>query len=186
MKKLKLLKKKKIIITFIVAIALVGGISGYYYLKNKRSSTPDNQGQTAITDNSPTAQDIKDTQDFKNKLIQSSTSSPTQSSTPSTDTRKVVTPVILSIGQIGQKIEGSAFVPGIVEDGGHCNYIFTQGTTEVSKLVNAFANATTTNCIPLSFDKSELSTGTWSVTLWYASGTSYARGQSSSSPLVVN
>lgn len=99
---------------------------------------------------------------------QPSNPAPTQTSpNPQTGTKKAVKPVIIRTG--GGEVAG--FIPGIVENGGTCTATFTSGSNTVTRTSQGFANASTTNCTPISYAGSGVQAG-WSVTLTYSSNTS--------------
>lgn len=66
----------------------------------------------------------------------------------------------------------AAFVGGyaaVVEEGGTCTLVLRNGSTEVAVSAPAAADATTTSCGTLSVPHTQLSSGTWSAELRYAS-----------------
>lgn len=97
----------------------------------------------------------------------SNPTTPSNPSNPQTGSKKAIKPVIIRTG--GGEVAG--FIPGIVENGGTCTATFTSGPTTVVKTSQGFANASTTNCTPISYAGSGVAAG-WNVTLSYSSNTS--------------
>ena len=70
-------------------------------------------------------------------------------------------------------VEVGAYVEGLVEDGGTCTLILTQGGTEVTASASGLADASTTSCgAGLSVPGAELTPGTWTAVVDYESSTS--------------
>lgn len=108
-----------------------------------------------------------------------SSESPAQ---PSSPTVKDVQPIISYVGRNGSLVEVNGFVPGVIESGGQCTAVFSDGAGRVvERSGSAEADATTTICEPLTVSATELSGGTWTVLLRYRSDTS--AGVSSPSPV---
>ncbi|MGY1783998.1 hypothetical protein [Geodermatophilus sp. SYSU D00698] len=70
----------------------------------------------------------------------------------------------------GTALEVAGFVPGLNENGGRCVLVLSRsGQGEVSVGGEAFADAQSTSCVPLSVPIGQLSAGTWTVRLDYRS-----------------
>lgn len=63
----------------------------------------------------------------------------------------------------------SGFVPVVVEDEGECTFTLTSGSQTVTKKSTGLADASSTTCGQVTVAGSEISSGTWSVTLRYTS-----------------
>ncbi|MGY1845718.1 hypothetical protein [Modestobacter sp. SYSU DS0875] len=64
----------------------------------------------------------------------------------------------------------AGFVSPLVEDGGTCTLVLTQGAAEVTATGSGQLDASTTSCPELSVPGGELRPGTWTAVLEYASG----------------
>ncbi len=156
-------------------LVVAGGLVAYHQLHKHIAPLALNpsplaaQKNNAINYGPPTAEEKAQADANKQRLAQQTEQNNTQSSSPST---KTVTPTITSVVQNGSQIQVYGYVSGIVEDNGSCAATFTQAGQTVTKISQAFANATTTNCTTLSLDRSEFpTTGEWQVTLTYSSQT---------------
>ena len=100
--------------------------------------------------------------------------------TPPTDAasgKQTVNVLLTNVGINDGNVSASGFVTNLSENGGSCEYVFTNGTQSISKPVETVANSTSTTCKTASFGSEELpSKGRWSVQLKYAS--SAAQGSS--------
>jgi hypothetical protein len=95
-----------------------------------------------------------------------------------------VTPVITYAGQYGGNIEVSAYIPGIIENGGTCTLTAVKGSSKVTKQVTGVDNAQNTSCPTFIVPRGDFdSAGTWAITISYSSG-SYS-GESASKTLEV-
>ena len=65
-----------------------------------------------------------------------------------------------------------ATVPGTLEDDGTCTVTATNGGTEVSGTFTALASASSTDCGSMPLQSDTFTSGTWSVSVAYASSTS--------------
>jgi hypothetical protein len=101
------------------------------------------------------------------------TASPSPSTTPA-DSRKTVTPFISAA--IWDKDSGlldvEGMVPNVVEDDGTCTLVARKGGTVRMISQPAASAASTTTCNPLQLPGSQLSDGTWTVTISYVSARS--------------
>lgn len=172
----KKLSKKKIVVYVLVVLA-VGAVASLVYVQTRNEPTK----QAPTTYSGPSQQDIKDAEDNKGRVQQRREVEDQASSATGVSS---VSPQITSVSQNGQEIVVNAYVPGVFEDGGECKAVFTRGSSEVSKTVQAFADATTTSCSPIRVDRSEFNTAsTWVVTVSYNSKS--AQGVSEVKLLVI-
>jgi hypothetical protein len=94
------------------------------------------------------------------------------------------TVVIADASQYGSVIEVRGYVSSVIEDGGQCSATFTHGATSFTVSGSATKDAKTTQCSPLSAQRSQfLVAGSWSVVLTYTS--SSTTGASSSYSLEI-
>jgi len=175
---MRAITNKKILIPSIIAVvALAGG--GVYYLKNRA----DEPKPTAFVNlDPPTEEEKQQAEDNKDRIVKEQEEQASQPP-PSNGGPKSVTPVITSAELYNGAIEVSGFVPGVFEDGGTCTATLTKGSSKITKQVQGVKNVSNTQCNGFSVPASELSAGTWSVTLAYSSAT--AQGSSAASTVEV-
>ncbi|MBD8533859.1 hypothetical protein [Plantibacter sp. CFBP 13570] len=79
--------------------------------------------------------------------------------------------VFASMDEDGASASASAYVAGVLENGGVCTFSFTLGDTVVTREAEGLADKSTTTCGTVQVPVTELSTGTWTVAVQYASAT---------------
>ncbi|MDB5170458.1 MAG: hypothetical protein JWO35_152 [Candidatus Saccharibacteria bacterium] len=165
---------KKILLLALIVIAIAGG--GFYAKlgsDNKVESAKNTAEKQKINYDPPTAEDNKRVDDNKQRIVNQQQQQGAQ--TPQdTTTKKSVTPIIsyAEQTQAGGNIEVGGRVSGVFEDGGTCTATFTQGSKTFVKSSTGVKNVSDVACPALSAAFSEfLATGSWSVTLSYASST---------------
>lgn len=150
----------------VAVIAILAIVSFFSLLKAgwlKGDSDPSKESTTSnINFSPPTPEEKQAANDQKQSTGQVETNP-----TPNSGNKKVVKPIIVSAA--GDSLRG--FVPGIVENGGTCTAIFTNGTQTVTKTSSSIANAQNTTCTPLDYSGSSIGPG-WKVILHYDSTTS--------------
>jgi hypothetical protein len=101
------------------------------------------------------------------------TATPAPSASTGT-TRKAVTPFITSAlwDTDGELLDVEGIVPKIVEDDGTCTLVARKGDTVRMVSQPAAPAASTTTCNPLQIPGSQLTAGTWTVTISYVSARS--------------
>lgn len=96
-----------------------------------------------------------------------------------------VQPVIVDANQYGDTVEVSAYVSGVIEDGGTCNLLLESGSQKISRTVNGVKDATTTRCPIFSIGRAQISSaGQWKATVNYKSAS--AEGTSQTRTFEVN
>lgn len=176
---LKNTKKFKYIILFIVLLILA--IATFFLYRDRQSdstSTPtiNNSSDQASNVNydPPTEQDKQEAEDNKQRIIEKS------EQTNSSDNPSVI-PAITYAGVYDSDVEVGGYVPNIFEEGGTCTATFTrEGSSSISKTVNAVRGANSVDCPQITLPTSQFPIkGTWSVVLSYKSssvaGSSVAR-----------
>jgi hypothetical protein len=68
-----------------------------------------------------------------------------------------------------ETVEAAGYVAGVVESGGTCTLTLHAGADSVSVQSPGEADATTTTCLDLSIDATELAPGSWEAVLTYES-----------------
>lgn len=158
-------KKVKVIVAIVIASALVGaGAFAFQTWRNRdKTVTVDgiNYGPASETEKNETDAHKKDLE----KRIDMEANNNSSGNTP-------VTPVIVDASQYLDVVEVSAYVPGVIQDGGTCTVKLVKGGATVTKTVNGIKDATTTRCPVITIPKAEFSsTGTWTATVSYNSST---------------
>ncbi|MGB4762510.1 MAG: hypothetical protein WBP12_04115 [Candidatus Saccharimonas sp.] len=106
------------------------------------------------------------------KVQNNQTDTPTEPST-SSNGKQSVNVLLTNSGVFNGTVSASGVVTNIVENAGSCKYVFTNGSTVVTKEVQTLTNPTSTTCETVSFPVSELKKdGTWTVQLKYSSASS--------------
>ncbi len=171
---------KRVLVAIIVAACIVGSVAYIVYAQKADNDT--NKKRKSITYSGPSEQDKKDAEDENSSASKREEIENNQSAT--TSSKKQVNPVITNANQSGDQVTVNAYISGVFEDGGTCTMTATKGTKTITRTSKAFADATTTNCSPLSIDRSAFSeSGTWGVVVSYSSNS--AEGKSQTSTLAV-
>lgn len=133
----------------------------------------------------PTEEEKKETQQKKQQVAEDQAKEPDSSNTPPVSSDKATkTPFIVFVGQEGQTIELTGYVPGIFEEGGTCTATFMKASLRVTRQSKAFKDYNYTSCTPISIDRSAFQeAGDWQVTLSYESTST--TGVSKASTIVV-
>lgn len=176
-KKLPKVYKKSFIIGAVLCLA-VAAVYGGVRLRSQPASTPVGTGG----DNSysgPTNQELKETKEHKEQVLNNQTQPPDANNPPSS-----VTPVITAKEQVDQQVRVTAFVPGLIQNSGSCLLKAVKGAHQVTKTVAAAANASTTDCAPFLMNRTDFAeSGNWNITVTYTSTT--LRGVSSSEVILL-
>lgn len=102
------------------------------------------------------------------------TESPTETAAPEPGAAPgVVTttvPIVVTIhGSVAGGAEAAGYVEGVVESGGTCALVLTQGGLVVTEEVEAIPDATATSCGLIQIPGERLARGTWEAVLTYRS-----------------
>ena len=104
------------------------------------------------------------------KLQNNQTDVPSAPTETTTSGKQVVNVSLTSVGISNGVINASGMVTNLVEEGGSCTYIFTNGSQTVKKISATSTNPTSTTCMRVTFSADELpASGVWKVKLGYAS-----------------
>lgn len=168
MKKHHASTKKKILLTAVAVLVVLGVIGLYVHMHH---STPVASGNVSTKRYSgPTPQDKADSEAHKNAIVQQLNQQRQQQQSTNTPTKTSVTPIITNASQNGSEINVSGYVSGVFENGGTCTVTLTQAGSQITKTSAGFENASTTQCTPVTIERSEFSTaGQWQTTLTYES-----------------
>lgn len=169
MMKLRLPSKKITVIAIAVLLVGASGVFAYQKLRGEPESIATEPGQldeSGINYGPPTKEEKQQAEDHKNDVVNQMN---VENQSPSSQ-KKAVTPVITYAQRVDNEVRVNAYVPGVFEDGGTCTFTFKNGDQTITKTTQGVANVSTTDCARLTFDKSELSAGSWQVTVSYSSG----------------
>lgn len=87
--------------------------------------------------------------------------------------------IIVDANQYGDNIEVRSFVSNLIKDG-TCTITFTKDSVSVVKVVPAYADASTTPCVALTINRSEIAdNGTWNVQVLYTNSTESGSAETS-------
>lgn len=166
---------------------IVGGITllliGIYIVAALLLHLPPFTSSSRSSSSSPTDQyvnmDRTDTEKQASKSIEDDPSKKVennQTDTPSTPSgststgKQNVNVLLTNAGIFNGTVSASGVVTNIVEEGGNCTYLFTNGSSTVTKNSSTLTNSTSTTCKTVSFPSSELTkSGTWTVQITYDS-----------------
>lgn len=175
----KPIKKIYIIIAAIIVIAAC--LVAWFILQSKQNNSVarDSNGTSLERSN----EELKETDTITdNPSVKEDSGSDipaTPEKNPETGLNKVNV-ILTSTGTSGDQVDASGFVSNVVENGGKCTFLFTQGSKTLTKTSTTSTNPTSTTCATVRFNKSELSTGEWKVVIEYRSETSYGKSNESS------
>jgi len=172
--------KKPLIISLFIVAALVLASVGYVVYAKQTDKWPFASTETTTsTDESDSTNDATNTPDSDTTNTNDSTyesdknsDTPTDQDTPTTSNgKKTVNVSIASADLIGDSIEVRANTDSVIEGTGTCSATLKRnnGSAE-TKTSEAFVNATSTQCRPITFDR--LGATSWNVTVEYSSPTS--------------
>lgn len=174
------IKNKKITYS-VVTLLIIGltyiAISWIYHLPPFHITSESQHVNLKKTDTEKSAIDrIEKTPSEKNKNNQTD-----QPDAPSVDSQtglQQANVLVTSVDVLDGSVRVSGFVSDIVEDGGVCTYIFTNGSTTFTKESTTLPSPTSISCRTLTISVDEFpSVGSWNVSIRYKSD--YSTGTSS-------
>lgn len=157
----------------LIMILVIGVISGGLFFAKTRSTENQNTTNKPARDSAgtnlapPTEEEKAETEAYKKELGQSA-----QPTNTSENGKKQVTPFITG----ADKQEISAYVSGIIEEGGTCTATLTKDGKTLTKTSKGFGNVSYTSCEPIDVSGS-LENGNWSVVVSYSSGTTDGKSE---------
>lgn len=167
---------KKILIPVLIVTLLTGIWTSYAYTQNRwpfPAQASDSAASTDVSDsinyNPPTQQEVDSSQDAK-KRGDAQGENTDEGRAP--DNKHSVGVGISYADIYGDSLEVRAFTNGIIEGSGTCKVRVTSKSTpstEITKEAKAFIDTSTTQCEPVYIPLSELSSGTWLVTVGFSS-----------------
>jgi hypothetical protein len=163
-------KRKRVIpiAIAIIAILLIAGAIAFYFFGDKLfNSNGSTDGNSAPNDTNtvnldpPTQQEVDESQQGKQDII--------DNDDKDTDTDSVEVGVA-SAFNTGEVLDIRAFVPGVIEGDGKCTATLTRNNLTVTRTVDAFIDARTTQCRANAIPLSEFSqSGIWNLVVSYQS-----------------
>ncbi|HLA49038.1 MAG TPA: hypothetical protein VJY84_00660 [Candidatus Saccharimonadales bacterium] len=165
-----LLSRKRLLV--ILAVLLVG-FGAFALTRDNDKTDTKSPSDTTINTQPATEAEKSEAERAKERIAES------EQSTTTPGQKKTVKPVITDTSNNSIK----AYVSGIFEDSGSCTATFTKGGTSLTKTSSGFKNVSYTQCEPIKYGDSSLSSGKWSVTIKYSSAT--AEGVSDASTVDV-
>ncbi|MDR3297900.1 MAG: hypothetical protein LBT19_00765 [Candidatus Nomurabacteria bacterium] len=193
MKKSKNTKKRTNHIRIIIPVVLAGvAVWGIFALMGELSKTSNSANNTENTVTQPEEDPIKtnDPQNTDNvsdekDITGGSDKTETPTTNPSTGLKNATVEITNASYENGQ-ITASGQVNNVVETTGTCTYVFTNTSTgkTVTLTSDTLPSPSSTPCSSVSSNKSNFTTGKWSVILKYKS--SYSEGESTSVTFTIN
>lgn len=112
----------------------------------------------------PTEQEVKNSQDGKKN-----SQDPPSNEGGSAASQKSAHIALSYVDFSNKRLEIRAFTTSVIEGNGKCTATVTSGQKSITRTSSAFIDATSTICEPIYIDQSDLTSGTWKVTVTYAS-----------------
>lgn len=163
------LNNTKVIIIAAVLLAIAaGGVTAYAYMQSVNntddSSTKKEEDERRVNDidyNPPTSEQIEAGNDKKTETIENETTSPQPVST--------LTVSLTASQQNGSVVQIRTLLDSVVS-GGTCQLELTKGSTTIKRTASIQALSSSSTCQGFDIPTSELSAGTWNITVSAISG----------------
>jgi len=167
---------KKTTIFVAAALALLaGGVLLFALINNKGQQTREDENSSTNTINygPPTEDEIENSQNAKDRIVEESDGNSDSQSESSSSTAKKPATVSVSFADIVDgNLEIRASTASAIEGTGECTATVSKPDSQsITKKVSAFIDASSTICNPIYISTSQLSTGTWNVNVTYSSPT---------------
>lgn len=175
--------KKKILITTVIVVVLAAIVLLCLFftplgdnLRNKENTQDTNSPRPVnqVDYKGPTQQDAANSQNAKEKLLEGdSNEAPIEPTAPSNQEQKKPAPVNISYADIiNGNLEVRASTSSVIQGNGTCTVTVSKaGGTPIVKTTPAFIDVSSTICEPVYIPRSQLTTGSWTVTVTYSSPT---------------
>jgi hypothetical protein len=158
----RFIRKKSIIIIVALLLAGAGGAYALHDLVSSKQDTVSPRPRNTVNYAGPTDAEAAAGDEQKKQIVNEQSSS----STPQTTANLQIT----DASQYDDIVEVRGFVSNIVETGGTCTYVFTQGGATVTETTPAQADATTTQCKTLDTPRAKfVNAGVWQLIATYES-----------------
>lgn len=185
MKKIQTKTRKILVFTTMSLIVVCASIGTMLYFNRKVE--PPTTGGNGVNLNPPTAQDKKETAEFKKALEDTHSTSgqtnPTSTPTSNTDATANLGVTLSYINPSAQTVQAGGYVTGVLEENGTCTLTLTKGSLRVTGTSTGFIDVNKTTCPQISIERSQLSqNGQWTAVLSYKS----TKASGASAPQTVN
>jgi len=141
--------------------ALNGNLFGWQFRKDENSS---------VNMDPPTNEQVKAGQDAKEETVEEDQGKPgTGSDTPTPDPSGALTVGFSAVNQNDGKLQIRVMIEDVLSSG-QCNLALTDGNKNVTKSAAVYASASVSTCQGFDVPVSELSNGTWNITVNITSG----------------
>lgn len=167
------------VIAIIVAACLVVGITylgvafvnHYAPFAEKKQAIENGEQMTNLERSDAEKQKTQQLLDNPDTKTENDQTDKPDAPTETTPSGKQSVNVLLTNASItNNNVHASGFVTNLAQEGGECTYVFTNGSSTVTKKSNTLVNPTSTTCEAVTFSADELSvSGTWKVVLSYSS-----------------
>lgn len=167
-------KSLKPVIISVIAVLLIAGSVGAYFLVLKNNQEPtDTPDDSSVNYEPPTKQEVDSSQDGKKNNSGQSEETPT-SSPQENGKRKVSVGIAFANYDPDEKaVDIRAFTPDTIEGDGKCTATLTQGSKTVTQSSEAFIDSSSSQCEPILISASKFgSGGTWKLSVSYTSSKS--------------
>lgn len=159
------MKNKKVLALLIVGVLLITGSALLLKNRNNSPAVAPVEKEPKIDLSPATEEDKKRADQHKEDIVKQQEQA---SQTPSAD--HAVTPIIISSSYSNNRVTVRSFIPSLVEDNGTCTLTLSKDGQTLTKQASAIRNAQTTDCPPMSFERSEIpNSGSWKVVVTYKS-----------------
>jgi uncharacterized membrane protein YiaA len=164
-------RKTKILIAVIALFLLIGGASVYALYVNNTRSTQKSDYETNLERSDAEKKASEDLKNNPEKKVENNQNDIPQTPEKSDQTSKAQVNVLLTTAGIyNGKVSAGGMVTNYIEEGGVCEYIFTNGDKVVKVNSITLINPTSMSCKTVNFSSNDLPVnGVWKVTLSYSS-----------------
>ncbi len=170
--------KKKIILLLVLAVVAVTGVyfgaAAFYKLPPFASEqkTYEIGEQTVNYDRTETEKKAEEViRDNPEQKTQNPQTDRPKSPESEPDGKAKVNVLITNVSVANGTLSASGMVTNLVQEGGDCRYIFTNGAQTITKISSPLTTPTSTACATVRFPAAELAGDGWSVKLTYESDT---------------
>ena len=151
----------------VVSVAILEKLHFINIFNNQspQQNTTQKRNSTKINNDPATNEQIKNGNDIKSS---SGSDTPLEPAVVEGSDKKKVQLIISAANQINNLLQIRVII-GAIENNGQCNLSLTKGVTTIKKMSNIQPQASTSTCKGFDVPISELSSGTWLITINYSS-----------------
>lgn len=165
-------KNKKLYIIIVGIIVLLAGLSYYVFALNGNlfGWQFHKDDASSVNMDPPTTEQVKAGQDAKKETVEENQGKPgTGDDTPTPSPSGALTVGFSAINQNDGKLQIRTMIEEILSSG-QCNLTLTDGSKNVTKSAAVYPTASISTCQGFDIPVSELSNGTWNITVNVTSG----------------